>query len=53
MANFKPKYKYDISKVFSQPVQQDYDMFILISYKYLLHKSEEGNFFEEKKVWKF
>ena len=50
MANFQPKNKYNISKEFSQPVQQDYDMFILISYKYLLHKSEKGNFFVGKKL---
>ena len=52
MANFQPKNKYNISKEFSQPVQQDYDMFILISYKYLLHKSEKGNFFVGTKFWK-
>ena len=53
LVNFTPKNKCDISKRFSQPVQQDYDMFILISYKYLLHKSEKGNFFVGTKLWKF
>ena len=53
LANFKPKYKYDISKEFSQPVQQDYDMFKLISYKNLLHKRQKDNFFVGRKLWKF
>ena len=50
LANFQPKNKYNIPKEFSQPVQQDYDMLILISYKYLLHKSEKGNFLWENHI---
>ena len=53
MVNFQQKNKYYISKEFSQPVQQDYDMFKFISYKNLLHKRQKDNFFVGRKLWKF
>ena len=52
MLNFQPKNKYYISKEFSQPVQQDYDKFILLSYENLLRKSRKCIFFVGKKLWK-